>query len=117
MAFITVASMPIWSAGDAVAVVAGDGHAAEDVAAADDDADLDAEADGLADLPGDPVDHAVVDAEGLVAEQRLAGNLQKHPLDSGAASAIVCRHPFCAFGGCLHEAAADCHRHGWPQLY
>ena len=52
-------------AGDAVAARLGDRHAAEDVAAADHQADLDAEGHRLADLARDPVDDRLVDTEGL----------------------------------------------------
>ena len=59
-------------AGDAVAALRGDRDAAKDVAAADDDADLDAHRPRLGDVGGDAVDDRDVDAEMLLAHQRLA---------------------------------------------
>ena len=53
--------------------------AAEEVAAADDDRDLDAAADDLGDLTGDLVDHDRVDPD-LAAAEHLARQLQEHPL-------------------------------------
>ena len=47
---MTVPSMPIMSRGDAVGALGRDRHAAEDVAAADDDGDLDAGLRGVGDL-------------------------------------------------------------------
>ena len=48
-------------------------HASEDVASADDDADLDAEALNFGDVGGDSASDGGVDAEGLFAHQRFAG--------------------------------------------
>ena len=59
------------------------GHTAEDVAAADDDADFDAEALNLGDVGGDARGHGGVDAEGLLAHQRLPGQLQQDALVHG----------------------------------
>ena len=64
-------------AGNAVAAGLCDRHATKDVAATGDDADLDAEGNGFADLGGDPVDQFLVDAEGLIAKQRLAGDFEQ----------------------------------------
>ena len=55
------------------------GQAAEDVAAADDDPDLDAEAVDLGDLAGDERADRRVDAVLTVPEQRLAGQLEQDP--------------------------------------
>ena len=82
-----VAGRPVHPAG-------GGGEAAEDVAAADDDADLDAEAVDLGDLPGDEHADGRVDAVLAVAEERLAGQLEQDPavaqrLRSAAAVAAV----------------------------
>ncbi len=46
---------------------------AEDIAAADDDADLGAGGDRVGDIPGQPVDHGHVDAVAAAAHQRFAG--------------------------------------------
>src|SRR5207237_29048 len=51
--------------------------AAEDIAAADDDADLDAEAANLRDICGDAGSDGGVDAERLFAHQRLPGEFQE----------------------------------------
>ena len=55
------------------------GQAAEDVAATDDDPDLDAEAVDLRDLAGDERADGRVDAVLAIAEQRLAGQLEQDP--------------------------------------
>ena len=55
------------------------GQAAEDVAAADDDPDLDAEAVDLGDLARDERAERRVDAVRAIAEQRLAGQLEQDP--------------------------------------
>ena len=55
-------------------------QAAEDVAAADDDADLHAAGVDLGHLAGDERAERRVDAVRPVAEQRLAGQLQQDPL-------------------------------------
>ena len=52
-------------------------HAAEDIAAADDDADLDAEALNFCDVRGNAGGDGGIDAEGLLAHQRLPGQLQQ----------------------------------------
>jgi hypothetical protein len=65
-------------AGDAVAALAGDRHAAEDVAAAGDERHAHAECQRLADLAGDAIDHLFVNAELLIAEKRLAGKLEEN---------------------------------------
>ena len=60
-------------------------QAAEDVAAADDDADLDAERVDLGDLAGDERAERRVDAVLAVAEERLAGQLEQDPAVADAA--------------------------------
>ena len=64
-------------AGHPVAALGRHGDAAEDVAAADDDGDLDAQRARLGDVGGDAVDDRDVDAEMLLAHQRLAGRFQQ----------------------------------------
>ena len=54
------------------------GHAAENVAAADNDADLMANGEQLLDLLGKMVGNLGVNAVVAVAHQRFAGKLQKH---------------------------------------
>src|SRR5690606_25720675 len=58
------------------------GHAAKDVAAPGHDADPDAKLARLADLSGDTVDHLLIDTERLVAEERLAGDLEQDLLEA-----------------------------------
>ena len=58
----------------------GAGDAAEDVAAADHDADLHAHADHVADVGGDGADGVVVEAVLAPAHQGLAGKLQQDAL-------------------------------------
>ena len=58
----------------------GAGDAAEDVAAADHDADLHAHADHVADIGGDGADGVVVEAELAPAHQGLARQLQQDAL-------------------------------------
>ena len=60
------------------ALVAGR-DAADDVAAADHDRQLDAEPVDLGDLVGDPARPPRLDAEALRAHQGLAGELEQHP--------------------------------------
>jgi hypothetical protein len=74
-------------AGDAVATLGCHRDTAEDVAAADHDADLDAELPRLGDVGGDLVGDRDVDAEPLRAHQRLAGGLQQD-----AAIQRLCSH-------------------------
>ena len=66
--------------GRAVHAARAGGQAAEDVAAADDDGGLDAEALDLADVPGDARGDGGIDPELLVAHQRFAGQLQEDAL-------------------------------------
>ena len=64
-------------------------QAAEDVAAADDDGRLDAEALDLADVAGDAGGDGRIDPELLVAHQRFAGELQEDALiERGCGSGI-----------------------------
>jgi hypothetical protein len=56
------------------------GDAAEDVAAADHDRDLDAEAGDSRHLVDDHLDRLTIDAEEVVPHQRLAGQLEKDAL-------------------------------------
>jgi hypothetical protein len=56
------------------------GHAAEDVAPADDDGDLDAHVDDLGHLLDHPHDGGAVDAERVIAHQRLTRQLQQDSL-------------------------------------
>ena len=58
-------------------------EAAEDVAAADDDAGLDAELLDFADVLGDLRGHGGIDAELLLAHQSFAGEFQKDALVGG----------------------------------
>ena len=67
-------------AGRAVHAARRGGHAAEDVAATDDDPDLDAGAVDLRDLAGDERADGGVDAVLAIAEQRLAGQLEQDAL-------------------------------------
>jgi hypothetical protein len=88
-------------AGDAVTALGGDGHAAKDVAAADDDAHFDPERPRLCNVGGDAVDDRNVDAEMLFAHQRLARRLQNHAPVQG-----FFRHRFLVgivFMGAIHE--------------
>ena len=62
-----------------VHAVGGGGEAAIDVAAADHEAKLDAEAGGLAHVAGDAVQHVHVDAVAVLAHQGLAGQLDEDP--------------------------------------
>ena len=67
------------------AVHAAGGHldAAEDVAAADDDGDLDARVVDRADLVGQAGRNGGIDAELLAAHEGLAGKLEEHALVLG----------------------------------
>jgi hypothetical protein len=64
-------------AGHAIAALGGHRNAAENIAAADHDADLDAQRPRLGDIGCDPVDHGNVDAEVLVAHQASPDALSK----------------------------------------
>ena len=57
--------------------------APDDVSAADDDGNLDAEARDFRDLVGHARDHCRLDAEELAAEERLPGELQQDPAVAG----------------------------------
>ena len=65
-------------AGNAVHSGPGEARAAKDVAAADDDAELDSEARDLGDLAGDPRQHLRLDAVVTGAKERLAAELQEN---------------------------------------
>ncbi|ENN87013.1 hypothetical protein RHSP_13228 [Rhizobium freirei PRF 81] len=67
-------------AGHAVATLGGHGHTAEDIAAADHDADFDAHGAGLRDIRGNPVRDGNVDTETLTAHKRFAGGLEQYTL-------------------------------------
>ena len=82
-AFMTVASMPMWSPVTRSPPLRGDRHAAEEVAAADDDGDLGAGAGDAGDLRGEAGQRRVVDAEGQIPQQRLARKLEQDPLGLG----------------------------------
>ena len=99
-------------AGDAVAALRGHRHAAEDVAAADDDADLDAERPRLGNVGRDPVDHRNVDAEMLVAHQRLARRLEQDAPVFGP-----CRHGILAIVGCRVGAGSGAARRRRPAIH
>ena len=77
--------------GDAVHPRRGVGHAAEDVAAADHHPDLHAQGGDALDLHRQVVGEVAVDAEGLLAEQRLARELQQDPAEGRLLGA---RHAF-----------------------
>ena len=53
------------------------------------DRDLDAQGVDLADLPGQVVGEGAVDAEGLLAQQRLAGELEQDALVDGSAGHLA----------------------------
>ena len=72
--------------GGAVHARRGAGEAAEDVAGADDDRDLDAAIVDLADLARDRLHALEVGAVGEVAHQRLPRQLEQDPLEGGLAS-------------------------------
>ena len=57
------------------------GHAAEDVARADDQGQIDAQRPDGADLLGEESDHGGADAVGAVAHQSLAADLQQYSLE------------------------------------
>ena len=57
--------------------------ASEDVAAADDDADLDLHVVYVADFLGDPIDRRLIEAIALIAHQRLTGQFQKDTAKHG----------------------------------
>ena len=59
-------------------------HAAEDVAAADDDGRLDAHALDFGDVLGDLRRHGRIDAVGLLAHQGFAGQFQEDALVGGS---------------------------------
>jgi hypothetical protein len=63
-------------AGDAVAALGSDCNAAENVAAADDDADFDAHLAGFSDIRRNAVRHRYVDTEALAAHEGFAGSLE-----------------------------------------
>jgi hypothetical protein len=65
--------------GHAIHAGLGETGAAEDVAAADDEPDLNPEADDLGDLDGDAADDGGIDAVMLATEQSLAAQLQQNP--------------------------------------
>ena len=65
--------------GDAVHAGPGEARAAEDVAAADDDGDLDVAGQHVADLAGDALQDGRIDAVVGGAEQRLAADLEQDP--------------------------------------
>ena len=71
---------------------------AEDVSAADHHADLDAELAHRAHLLGDPPNPDRVESVAPLAQQRLAGNLQKNP-PVGGLGAFPVRHR-CSLRGC-----------------
>src|ERR1035437_5257147 len=64
--------------GDAVHEFGLLGHAAEEIAAANHDCDLDSEAMYLADFGGDLVDAGIVHTEALAGGQRFTGNFQEY---------------------------------------
>ena len=68
---------------DAVHAARAGRQAAEQVAAADDDGDLDAELLDFADLPGDLRGGGGVDAERLLAHQGFAGEFQEDAGEGG----------------------------------
>ena len=67
--------------GDAVHAGPREARAAEDVAAADDDGDLDVAGHDVPDLAGDALQDGRVDAVVGGAEQRLAADLEQDPLE------------------------------------
>lgn len=73
--FITVASIPMWSPVTRSMPAADRGRAAEQVAAADDQADLHADPDQLADFQRHAVQHLGINAELLRAHQGFAAQL------------------------------------------
>ena len=73
-----VAIMPMIGGG-AVHALRTRRDAAEDVATADDDGQLDARGGDFGDLIGHADDGGAVDAESIFAHQRLAGKLEKNP--------------------------------------
>ena len=58
-------------------------HAANDIAAADHDADLDVHLVYFADLIRDPTDHPGVDAKAVIAGESFTGQLNQHAAVSG----------------------------------
>ena len=64
----------------AVHPLGGAGHAAEDVAAAHHNGQLHAVVHDLGDLVGQIVNDLRIDAVAQIARQRLAGQLEQHPL-------------------------------------
>ena len=62
----------------AVHTTGGAGHAAENIAAADNDADLMTNGEQLLDLLGKMIGNLGVDAVVAIAHQRFTGELQKH---------------------------------------
>ena len=72
-------------AGHAVDALGGRGHAAEDVAAADDDGDLDAHLLHFAELVGDRGQDVGVDAGAPPAHEGLTGKFEKDALELGGA--------------------------------
>ena len=70
--------------GRAVHAPGAGGDAAEDVAAADDDGGLDAQALDFGDIVGDLRRHGRIDAEVLLAHQGFAGQLQKDAFVGGS---------------------------------
>lgn len=65
--------------GGAVHALRTRGDATEDVATADDDGQLDASGGDFGDLIGHADDGGAIDAECIVAHQRLAGKFEKNP--------------------------------------
>ena len=70
--------------GRAVHPLGAGGEAAEQVAAADDDGDLDAERLDLGDVLGDLRRHGGIDAELLLAHEGFTGQLQQDPAVTGS---------------------------------
>ena len=76
---MTVANMPMASAVGRDSPVLGNLRAAQNIAAADHDAEVDAEPVRGDEIGGETIDGRLVNAELFGAAQRLAGELDDHP--------------------------------------
>src|SRR5690606_17690329 len=70
-------------AGHPVAALGSHGHAAKDVAPADNHADLDAHGAGFSDIGSDAIGNRDINAKTLAAHERFAGSLEEDALVDG----------------------------------
>ncbi len=75
-ALITVASIPMWSPSHTIAALGGNGDAAEDVAAADDDADFHTHLPRFGYVSCNAVCDRYINSKSLAAHEGFAGSLE-----------------------------------------